>query len=315
MLKTDLCSLYGIENPIVQAGMVWVSGAKLAAAASNAGCLGLIGAGSMSPDVLRQQIIKARQLTEFPFGVNIPLIYSGAKTQIEVALEENVKIFFTSAGSPKKFTSFLKSRGASVTHVVSNPKFAKVCEGEGVDAVVAEGFEAGGHNGKEELTTLVLLQQICHKLKIPVIAAGGIASGQAILACFALGAKAVQIGTCFAATVESSAHHDFKQALLSADYSSTFLQLKKLQPFRLLKNSFSEKLKVLEDSQSQVEEIKNYLGQGRARKGIFEGDLKEGELEIGQIVSEVESLISCEALVQKLKSEYEDAINKLFNPN
>ena len=307
MIKTELCSLYGIDLPIVQAGMVWVSGGKLAAAASNAGCLGLIGTGSMTPDSLRQHIKKARQLTDSAFGVNVPLLYDGAKTQIDVALSEGVKIFFTSAGSPKKFTSFLKNRGAIVTHVVSNPKFARVCEDEGVDAVVAEGFEAGGHNGKEELTTLVLLQQICPKIKIPVIAAGGIASGQAILACLALGAKAVQIGTCFAATLESSAHNNFKKALVDADYSSTFLQLKKIQPVRLLKNSFSHALRVLEERESQVDDIKKFLGRGRARKGILEGDLEEGELEIGQIVSEVEGVNSCMELVQRLKSEYQKA--------
>ena len=238
--KNRICELFGIAHPIIQAGMIWVSGGKLAAAASTAGCLGIVCAGSMKPDVLRMHLQKAKSLTAKPLGVNIPLLYRDADQQIQTALDEGVRIFFTSAGSPKTFTPQLKKAGCTVVHVTSTPELARKCEDAGVDAVVLEGFEAGGHNGRDETITLVLLQQTFGKLSIPILAAGGIGSGAALAAAFALGAEGVQIGTLFAATAESSAHKNFKDAMIQAKNNSTFLRLKKLVPVRLLENDFSQ---------------------------------------------------------------------------
>ncbi|WP_186645447.1 NAD(P)H-dependent flavin oxidoreductase [Fluviispira vulneris] len=305
--KSRILELFAIENPIVQAGMVWVSGGKLAAAAANTGCLGLIGAGSMYPDLLKEQINKAHALTQKPFGVNIPLLYDKTEEQIKVALHAGVKIFFTSAGSPKKWTPFLKKEGCTVVHVVSSPEFAQKSQDAGVDAVVVEGFEAGGHNGRDEITSLVLLQQLQNKLEIPFIIAGGFATGSSILGALAMGAEGVQIGTAFAATVESSAHDNFKQAMCNAQYNSTFLRMKKLVPVRLLENDFAQKVAQAENICASNEELLKILGKGRAKEGMLNGNLQEGELEIGQIVSEIKEIISCANLVHKLKMEYLEA--------
>ncbi len=292
--------------------MVWVSGAKLAAAASNAGCLGLIGAGSMNPDLLKNHIQKAHKLTIKPFGINIPLLYKDVEKQIEVALSEKVKIFFTSAGSPKKYTSLLQKEGCIVVHVTSSVDLALKCQDAGVNAVVLEGFEAGGHNGRDELTTLVLLQQARYKLKIPIIAAGGIGSGAAIASCLALGADAVQIGTLFAATLESSAHDNFKRAMCEAGSASTFLRMKKTVPVRLLENKFSNSIKEIEDRGGSPEELLACLNKGRAKLGMLEGNLTEGELEIGQIVSEIHEILTCDKLVDNLAQDFLAARARLF---
>lgn len=302
-----------LEHPIVQGGMVWVSGGKLAAAVSNAGALGLIGAGSMKPDLLQHHIKKAKSLTSRPFGVNVPLLYKDVESQLNTALDEGVNIFFTSAGSPKTHTAWLKSKGAKVVHVTSNPELALKCQDAGVDAVVIEGFEAGGHNGRDELTTLVLLQQIRGQLKIPVIVAGGIGSGAAIAAALTLGADAVQMGTLFAATKESSAHENFKQAMVQAGNSATFLRMKKLVPVRLLHNPFSENIRIAEEQCASSEELSRILGKGRAKAGMLEGDLTEGELEIGQIVSSVASIPTCTELIQALVADFTRAKSRLCN--
>lgn len=302
--KNRITTLFNIEHPIIQAGMVWVSGAKLAAAAANSGCLGLIGAGSMQADLLREHIRKAKSLTKKSIGINVPLLYEKVDEQIKTSLDEGIKIFFTSAGSPKKWTSTLKQEGATVVHVVSTPEFAKKSEDAGVDAVVVEGFEAGGHNGRDELTTLVLLQQIRNQLKIPVIAAGGFGSGQSILAAFALGAEGVQIGTAFAATQESSAHDHFKKAMCESKFNSTFVRMKKLVPVRLLENEFARTIEKAENNCASPEELQNLLGKGRARLGMLLGDLEQGELEVGQIVSQVKEVLTCAQLVENLKQEY-----------
>lgn len=287
--------------------MVWVSGAKLAAAAANADCLGLVGVGSMQPELLKSQLEKAHTLTKKPFGVNIPLLYSKTEEQIKIALNAGVRIFFTSAGSPKAWTPILKKEGCTVVHVVSTPEFARKCEDAGVDAVVVEGFEAGGHNGRDELTTLVLLQQMQNKIKIPVIAAGGIGHGSAILAALALGAEGVQIGTAFAATKESSAHENFKHAMQKATFNSTFLRMKNLVPVRLLDNPFSRRVAEAEERCASKDELNTLLGKGRARDGMHYGDMDEGELEVGQIVSEVKEILSCSELVERFKKEYSEA--------
>jgi enoyl-[acyl-carrier protein] reductase II len=309
-----LCQMFGTRLPIVQAGMVWVSGAKLAAAASNAGVLGLIGGGSMKPDLLRSHIQKAKVLTKRPFGINIPLLYHGVEEQIRVALDEGVRIFFTSAGSPKKYTPMLKSAGCIVVHVTSTPELAKKCEDAGVDAVVAEGFEAGGHNGRDEITTLVLIPQVVDAIKIPVIAAGGIGDGRGVAACLALGAAGVQIGSRFAATVESSAHSNFKQAIVSATFDATMLSMKNLVPVRLLKNKFYDDIRKLELSCASKEALSEHLGKGRAKAGMLEGDLEEGELEIGQISGMIRDIPSVAELVARLEGEYAATLKNL-KPN
>ena len=293
--------------------MVWVSGGKLAAAASNAGALGIIGAGSMRPDLLRQHIQKAKSLTSKPIAVNLPLLYNKIEDQINVCLEEGIKIFFTSAGSPKKFTSFLKEKGCTVVHVTSSPDLAKKCEAAGVDAVVAEGFEAGGHNGRDEITTIALIPQVVKAVDIPVIAAGGIANGSQIAAAFSLGASAVQIGTRFALTQESSAHQNFKNAILSSKAGDTKLMMKNLVPVRLLSNKFSREIQKLEKVNATRDDLSKLLGKGRAKKGMLEGDLEEGELEIGQVSGMLEDIPTCSQLISRMITEYNESISNLQN--
>jgi len=303
--------LFNIKYPIVQGGMIWCSGWELAAAVSNAGGLGLIGSGSMYPDVLREQIKKCKQATNNPFGVNIPLLYPNIEEHIKIIIEEGVKIVFTSAGNPKTWTNQLKSHGITVVHVVSNVKFATKCQEAGVDAIVAEGFEAGGHNGREETTTLVLIPQVKKAITIPLIAAGGIGSGKAMAAAFALGAEGVQIGSRFVTTQESSAHINFKNAIVEAKEGDTQLSLKQLTPVRLLKNPFSEKVSELEKKGASVEELSNLLGRGRAKKGMFEGDLIEGELEIGQVSGAIDKIQTVKEVVDEIVAEYNLIIKKL----
>ena len=280
-----ICQLFGIQYPIIQGGMVWCSGWRLASAVSNAGGLGLIGAGSMHPEVLREHIRKCQVATDKPFGVNVPLMYPEIDALMNLLVEEGVKIVFTSAGNPKTWTGFLKGHGIKVAHVVSSSKFAVKCEQAGVDAIVAEGFEAGGHNGREETTTLCLIPAVRRATTLPLMAAGGIGPGSAMLATFALGAEGVQIGTRFALTEESSAHENFKQLCLNLNEGDTKLLLKKLSPTRLVKGEFTTAVEEAEARGASVEEMKELLGKGRAKKGIFEGNLQEGELEIGQVAS------------------------------
>lgn len=309
--KTQLTKLFGIRYPIIQAGMVWVSGGKLAAAASEAGALGLIGAGSMQPDLLREHLRKARSLTSRPLGVNVPLLYPRVQEQIDAALAEGIRIFFTSAGSPKAWTPYLKDKGCTVVHVTSSPELAQKCETAGVDAIVAEGFEAGGHNGRDEITTMVLIPQVVDAVKIPVIAAGGIADGRAIAAALVLGAQGVQMGTRFAATSESSAHPNFKSLITQIPPGGTMLSMKNLVPVRLVKNKFFEQVAALEARGASKEELSTLLGKGRAKRGMLDGDLDEGELEIGQVASIVRDLPTCCVLVQRLIHEYETAVKRL----
>ena len=280
-----ICQLFGIQYPIIQGGMVWCSGWRLASAVSNAGGLGLIGAGSMHPEVLREHIRKCQVATDKPFGVNVPLMYPEIDALMNLLVEEGVKIVFTSAGNPKTWTGFLKGHGIKVAHVVSSSKFAVKCEQAGVDAIVAEGFEAGGHNGREETTTLCLIPAVRRATTLPLMAAGGIGTGSAMLATFALGAEGVQIGTRFALTEESSAHENFKQLCLNLNEGDTKLLLKKLSPTRLVKGEFTTAVEEAEARGASVEEMKELLGKGRAKKGIFEGNLQEGELDIGQVAS------------------------------
>lgn len=294
--------------------MVWVSGAKLAAAVSEAGGLGLIGAGSMKPDLLRSHIIKAQSLTSKPFGVNVPLLYSGAQEQLQCALDMGVKIFFTSAGSPKKFTSFLKDKGAIVVHVTSTPELAVKCADAGVDAIVAEGFEAGGHNGREEITTMTLIPQVRKAINIPLIAAGGIASGSAIAAAFCLGADGVQMGTRFLMTRESSAHDNFKNLALNALPHSTQLMMRSTIPVRLLSNEFSLEIKKIEEQYTGAElktKLDEHLGKFRAMNGMLKGDIDRGELEVGQIVSLIKSIPSVEEVMKELIGDYQKTLSRL----
>jgi len=278
MNKNKICELFNIEKPIIQAGMIWCSGWELASAVSNAGGLGLIGSGSMYPDILRIHIKKCKQATNKPFGVNVPLLYPNIKEHIKIIIEEGVNIVFTSAGNPKIWTNHLKQHGIIVVHVVSALKFALKCVDAGVDAIVAEGFEAGGHNGKEETTTFVLIPQIKSSISLPIIAAGGIATGTQMAAAFTLGADGVQIGSRFVATFESSAHENFKNKIIQAKEGDTQLTLKQLTPVRLIKNKFFDEVIQAEQSGASIEELKNLLGKARAKKGMFEGDLIDGEL-------------------------------------
>jgi enoyl-[acyl-carrier protein] reductase II len=303
--------LFGTALPIVQAGMIWVSGSKLAVAAAEAGALGLIGAGSMPPEVLAEHVRKARALTRKPLGVNVPLLYPRAKEQIDAALAGGIRIFFTSAGSPKTWTPYLKERGAVVVHVTSSPELARKCEAAGVDAVVAEGFEAGGHNGRDELTTLVLVPQVVDAVRIPVIGAGGVADGRQIAAVLALGAAGVQIGSRYAATQESSAHANFKRAIVEAPPSGTMLALKKLVPVRLLKNRFFTAVAAAEERGAPKEELEALLGRGRSKRGMFEGDLDEGELEIGQVAGMIRDVPTVAELTARLAEEYRAAVARL----
>lgn len=299
-----ICQLFGIQYPIIQGGMVWCSGWRLASAVSHAGGLGLIGAGSMHPEVLREHIRKCQAATDKPFGVNVPLMYPEIDALMNILVEEHVKIVFTSAGNPKTWTGFLKEHGIKVAHVVSSSKFAIKCEQAGVDAVVAEGFEAGGHNGREETTTLCLIPAVRRATSLPLMAAGGIGTGSAMLATFALGAEGVQIGTRFALTKESSAHENFKQLCLNLNEGDTKLLLKKLSPTRLVKGGFTTAVEEAEARGASVEEMKELLGKGRAKKGIFEGDLKEGELEIGQVASLFREMQTAEEVIKEIIEDF-----------
>lgn len=306
-----ITSLFGIRYPIIQAGMIWCSGWRLASAVSNSGGLGIIGAGSMYPEILREHIQKCKKATKQPFGVNIPLLYPDIEKLIKIVIEEKVQIVFTSAGNPAIWTQHLKEKGITVVHVVSNEKFALKAESCGVDAIVAEGFEAGGHNGREETTTLVLVPQLCKALKIPVIAAGGIGTGRTMLAAIALGAEGVQIGSRFVTSEESSAHVNFKKAILKAKDGDTQLSIKKLTPARLLKNKFWEQINRAEMSGASEEELKIILGRARAKKGMFEGDLEDGELEIGQISGYINEIKPAADIVVEIIAEYTSALQKL----
>jgi enoyl-[acyl-carrier protein] reductase II len=303
-MQQNITKLFNIQYPIVQGGMVWVSGYKLASAVSNAGGLGLIGAGSMYPEVLREHIQKCKKATDKPFGVNVPMLYPDIQKVIEIIIEEEVKIVFTSAGNPKTWTSILKEKGITVVHVVSSVKFAIKAELAGVDAVVCEGFEAGGHNGREETTTFTLIPMVKEHLKIPLIAAGGIGSGRGMLAAMILGADGVQIGSRFAATEESSAHQNFKNVIIDVKDGDTQLTLKELAPVRLVKNKFYNEVQELYKTKPTLEELKELLGRARAKKGMFEGDLEEGELEIGQIAGLIHEIKSAKAVLNEIVEEF-----------
>lgn len=303
-MENRITKLFGIKYPVIQAGMIWCSGWELAAAVSNAGGLGIIGAGSMYPEVLREHIQKCKKATQNPFAVNLPLLYPDIDQHIKIIIEEGVKIVFTSAGNPMTWTSTLKEKGITVVHVIANVKFALKCEEAGVDAIVAEGFEAGGHNGKEETTTLCLIPMIKNAVKIPVIAAGGIATGRAMLACMALGAEGVQVGSRFAASAESSAHENFKQKILETKEGGTQLSLKRLVPVRLIKNEFFQKINEAEERGAPRHELAEILGRARAKKGMFEGDMVEGELEIGQIAGLIDEILPAAKILDNIMHEF-----------
>jgi len=306
-MDNKIKDLFNIKYPIIQGGMIWVSGYKLASAVSNAGGLGLIGAGSMYPDVLREHIQKCKKAADKPFGVNVPMLYPDIEKIMDIIVEEGVKIVFTSAGNPKTWTSFLKEKGITVVHVVSSVKFALKAEAAGVDAVVCEGFEAGGHNGREETTTFTLIPMVKEQVKIPVIAAGGIGSGRGMLAAMVLGADGVQIGSRFAATEESSAHQNFKNMIVDAKDGDTHLTLKELAPVRLLKNKFYQEVQELYQQNPSKEQLKELLGRARAKKGMFEGDLENGELEIGQISGLIHKVKPAKVVVEEIIEEYNSA--------
>jgi enoyl-[acyl-carrier protein] reductase II len=312
-VNNSVVNLFKIKYPIVQGGMVWVSGYKLASAVSNAGGLGLIGAGSMYPDVLRNHILKCQEATDKPFGVNIPLLYPDIEEHMKTVVELGVKIVFTSAGNPKTWTSYLKENGITVVHVVSSLKFALKAQEAGVDAVVAEGFEAGGHNGREESTTFTLIPLLSGKLNIPLIAAGGIASGKTWYAAEILGADGVQVGSRFALAKESSASEAFKQTVVDLEEGGTILTLKELAPVRMIKNSFYFELEALYNQNASVEDLKAHLGRGRAKKGILEGDLIDGELEIGQVSAYLEAIEPAEQIVKDMVASYELLSKNHFN--
>ena len=307
MNKNRITELFGIEYPIIQGGMVWISGWRLAAAVSNAGGLGLLGAGSMHPETLQEHIRKMREATDKPWGVNVPLMYPEIDRLIDLLISEGVKIVFTSAGSPKKYTQRLHDAGMKVVHVVSSSKFARKCEEAGVDAIVAEGFEAGGHNGREETTTLTLIPQVRRATTLPLIAAGGIGSGEAMLAAMVLGAEGVQIGTLFALTEESSASDAFKQRCTQLEEGDTMLTLKLLSPTRLVKNDLYCRIQEAEKEGASVEDLRAILGQAAAKRGIFEGDIDNGELEIGQIASAVKEILPVKDVMSQLVKEFEQA--------
>lgn len=305
-MNNRITKLFGIKYPIIAGGMVWCSGWRLASAVSNAGGLGLIGAGSMHPEVLREHIQKCKQATDKPFGVNVPMLYPELDKIIDIIIEEKVPIVFTSAGNPKTWTKKLQDEGIKVAHVVSSSKFALKCEEAGVDAIVAEGFEAGGHNGREETTTLTLIPQVAKAIKTPFIAAGGIATGAGMLATMALGAEGVQIGSRFALTQESSASNEFKEMCIDLKEGDTILSLKKVSPTRLVKNEFYKQVQDLEDKGASADELRALLGRGRAKKGIFEGDLVEGELEIGQVAALIEDIPTVKEVVDSIIKEYNE---------
>jgi enoyl-[acyl-carrier protein] reductase II len=308
-----VCTLFNIKFPVIQGGMVWCSGWKLASAVSNAGGLGLIGAGSMHPEILEEHIIKTKNATAKPFGVNVPLMYPELEKIMNVIDEQKVKIVFTSAGNPKLWTGWLKERGIKVVHVVSSSFFAEKCEAAGVDAIVAEGFEAGGHNGREETTTLSLIPSVRKVTGLPLLAAGGISSGESMLACMALGADGVQIGSRFAVSEESSAHPDFKKLITETGEGGTKLSLKKLAPVRLVKNHFFNLVEMAEQNAATTDELRDLLGKGRAKRGMFEGDLENGELEIGQVSAQIKEVLPVKTIMENLISEYKKVKNEIVD--
>lgn len=312
-MRNRITTLFNIEYPLIQAGMIWCSGWELASAVSNAGGLGIIGSGSMYPHILEEHILKCQKATDKPFAVNLPMLYPDIDKHIETIIRLKVPIVFTSAGNPKTWTEHLKSHGIKVVHVVSSLKFALKSEEAGVDAVVVEGFEAGGHNGRDETTTICLIPMVTEKVKIPVIAAGGIGTGRGMLAAMNLGADGVQIGSRFVASIESSAHQNFKKVVVDANEGDTDLTLKNLTPVRLVKNAFYNQLKEAYERNADVEELKAILGRGRAKKGMFEGDLVEGELEIGQIAGLIHEIMPAKEIVDEIIAEYRTAIAEQTN--
>jgi enoyl-[acyl-carrier protein] reductase II len=309
-MQNRVTKLFNIEYPIVQAGMIWASGWRLASAVSNAGALGIIGSGSMYPEVLREHIRQCKAATQKPFGVNVPLLYPDIDKHIQIIIEEKVPIVFTSAGNPKTWTSTLKQHGITVVHVVSSSKFALKAQDAGCDAVVAEGFEAGGHNGREETTTMVLIPAVCAAVNIPVLAAGGIATGRQMLAAMVLGADGVQVGSRFVASNEASSHENFKNLVINSAEGDTHLSLKQLTPVRLLKNDFFNLVQDAENNGASTEELQKLLGRGRAKLGMFEGNLAEGELEIGQVSAIIKTIKPAAEIVQEMYKEYEGALKQ-----
>ena len=310
MGENRICELFNIDFPLIQAGMIWCSGWELASAVSNAGGLGIIGSGSMYPEILEQQIISCKAATTKPFAVNLPMLYPDSDKHIATIIKHKVPIVFTSAGNPSIWTSHLKSHGIIVVHVVSSLKFALKAEEAGVDAVVAEGFEAGGHNGRDETTTMCLVPMVAKKINIPLIAAGGIATGRAMLAAMNLGADAVQVGSRFVASVEASAHINFKNAVINSNEGDTLLTLKELTPVRLLKNKFAELVSKAYENGADTNELKELLGKGRAKKGMFEGDLENGELEIGQVSALLDTILPAEEIIAEILSEFKEALKE-----
>lgn len=309
-MENRITSLFNIKYPIIQAGMIWCSGWELASAVSNAGGLGIIGSGSMYPEILNQQITKCKNATDKPFAVNLPMLYPDIDQHIETIIRHKVPIVFTSAGNPKTWTKHLKDHGIIVVHVVSSLKFALKAEAAGVDAIVAEGFEAGGHNGRDETTTLCLIPAVAKEINVPIIAAGGIATGRAMLAALNLGADAVQVGSRFVASDESSAHQNFKDIVVTSNEGDTLLTLKELTPVRLIKNGFYSQLEQAYNDGASVDEIKLLLGRGRAKKGMFEGDLQEGELEIGQVSGLIQEILPAKEIVREIIQEFQEALNE-----
>ena len=310
MSKNRICALFGIEIPLIQAGMIWCSGWELASAVSNAGGLGIIGSGSMYPEILEQQIIQCKAATNKPFAVNLPMLYPDSDKHIATIIKYKVPIVFTSAGNPSTWTSHLKSHGIIVVHVVSSLKFALKAQDAGVDAIVAEGFEAGGHNGRDETTTLCLIPMVSKQVNVPLIAAGGIGTGKAMLAAMNLGADGVQVGSRFVASIEASAHINFKNAVINSNEGDTLLTLKELTPVRLLKNKFAELVSSAYENGADTDELKELLGKGRAKKGMFEGDLENGELEIGQVSAILDTILPAADIISEMLSEYREAIKE-----
>lgn len=310
MFSNRITRLFNIEYPIVQAGMVWTSGWRLASAVSNSGALGMLGAGSMNPDVLEEHINKCRKATNKPFGVNLPLLYAGVEKQIEIIIRNKVEIVVTSAGNPSSFTQVLKDHGIKVMHVVSSSRFAKKAELAGCDAVIAEGFEAGGHNGREETTTMVLIPLVCESVQIPVVAAGGIATGRQMLACIVLGAEGVQMGSRFVASDEASSHVNFKNAVVNAKEGDTILTLKELTPVRMIKNDFYNQVVEAYERRAGLKELQGLLGKGRARKGMFEGQLNDGELEIGEVSALINDIKPAKKIVEDIWLQFNEILNK-----
>ncbi len=314
-MSNKITALFGVKYPLVQAGMIWCSGWELASAVSNSGGLGIIGSGSMYPDILKQHVKKCKAATNKPFAVNLPMLYPDIDQHIETIIEEKVPIVFTSAGNPKTYTSLLKSHGIIVVHVVSSAKFALKSQEAGVDAVVAEGFEAGGHNGREETTTLCLIPMVKKEIQIPLIAAGGISNGKQMAAAMALGADAVQIGSRFVCSIESSAHENFKKSVMQAKEGDTILTLKELTPVRLIKNEFYKKVNEAYEKCASKDELSSLLGKGRAKKGMFEGDLNEGELEIGQVSGMIDEIKTASEIVEEIMNEYAETLDLLSKYN